>query len=321
MSLIRTRNWTVGRKFFFVLILSSLPFLSIGQEKDVKQKADDSFLSIINRPAYDPDGGPVIFIDEAHHNFHTIDGRYKPFADLLGKDGYRVKPFQSPFTRAALAQGKILVIANALHVSNLEKWELPTPSAFTKEEIAAVREWIEEGGSLFLIADHMPMPGAAADLAAAFGFKFHNGYAVHSNKAQRRPPIVFSRDKKTLLDHVIIYGRDSSEHIDSVATFTGQAFLIPENAQPLLLFGSDYVLYFTEQVAQLTEETPKISAEGMYQGAVLEYGKGRLAVFGEAAMFTAQRVGQRTMGMNSPVAKHNPQFLLNVIHWLDGIIE
>jgi hypothetical protein len=46
-----------------------------------------------------------------------------------------------------------------------------------------------------------------------------------------------------------------------------------------------------------------------------------LAVFGEAAMFTAQRVGKRTMGMNNPVAKHNPQFLLNIIHWLDGVID
>jgi hypothetical protein len=319
--MVHALKMTVLKKPVLVLILTSLPFLCVGQEKDVKQEADKSFLPEINNPAYDADCGPVIFIDEAHNNFHTIGGRYKPFADFLGKDGYRVRPFQTPFTRSALAQGKILVISNALHVSNLEKWELPTPSAFTEEEILAVREWVEGGGSLFLIADHMPMPGAAADLAAAFGFKFHNGYAVYHDKARWRPPVVFSRDNRTLLDHAIINGRDTSERIDSVATFTGQAFLIPDRAQPLLLFGSDYVLYFTEKVGSLTEETPKISAEGMFQGAVLEYGQGRLAVFGEAAMFTAQRVGERKMGMISPVAKHNPQFLLNIIHWLDRIIE
>jgi len=27
------------------------------------------------------------------------------------------------------------------------------------------------------------------------------------------------------------------------------------------------------------------------------------------------------MGMNHPAAKQNAQFLLNVIHWLDGLIE
>ena len=25
-----------------------------------------------------------------HHNFHTADGRYLPFAELLRRDGYRV---------------------------------------------------------------------------------------------------------------------------------------------------------------------------------------------------------------------------------------
>ena len=32
------------------------------------------------------------------------------------------------------------------------------------------------------------MPGAAADLDAAFDFKFHNGYAVHYDRPQTRPP-------------------------------------------------------------------------------------------------------------------------------------
>ena len=49
-----------------------------------------------------------------------------------------------------------------------------------------------------------------------------------------------------------------------------------------------------------------------------EYGKGRVAVFGEAAMFSAQLAGpeRRPVGMNKPEAPQNPQFLLNLIHWL-----
>jgi hypothetical protein len=55
-------------------------------------------------------------------------------------------------------------------------------------------------------------------------------------------------------------------------------------------------------------------------GAMRQYGKGRVVVFGEAAMFTAQVQGpqKRKMGMNLPTAKQNPQLLLNIIHWLDG---
>jgi hypothetical protein len=31
----------------------------------------------------------AVMFDEAHHNFHTSDGRYKPFVDLLLNDGYK----------------------------------------------------------------------------------------------------------------------------------------------------------------------------------------------------------------------------------------
>jgi hypothetical protein len=60
----------------------------------------------------------------------------------------------------------------------------------------------------------------------------------------------------------------------------------------------------------------------MLQGAVLVYGSGRVAAFGEAAMFSAQVSGQerRPMGMNMPTASENPQFLLNVVHWLTGLL-
>ena len=56
----------------------------------------------------------------------------------------------------------------------------------------------------------------------------------------------------------------------------------------------------------------------MLQGAVLEQGRGRVAVFGEAAMFSAQVSGpsRRPMGMNAPHAGENPRFLLNLMHWL-----
>jgi hypothetical protein len=47
-----------------------------------------------------------------------------------------------------------------------------------------------------------------------------------------------------------------------------------------------------------------------------------VAVFGEAAMFSAQVSGpqRRPMGMNAPRAGQNPQFLLNVMHWLAGLL-
>ena len=40
--------------------------------------------------------------------------------------------------------------------------------------------------------------------------------------------------------------------------------------------------------AKFTSTTPSESTRGLLQGAVLRHGQGRVAVFGEAAMFTAQ---------------------------------
>ena len=54
----------------------------------------------------------------------------------------------------------ILVIANA-GTDAESSWELPTPSAFTDDEIDVVVRWVADGGALFLIADHMPAAGAA----------------------------------------------------------------------------------------------------------------------------------------------------------------
>jgi hypothetical protein len=120
----------------------------------------------------------VIYIDAAHNNFHTKDQRFKPFADLLRNDGFKVESFTEKFTRENLQDVKVLVISNPANDANHPepKWVSPILSAFTSEEIDAIVEWVGKGGSLLLIADHYPFPGATADLAARFGFSLDNGY-------------------------------------------------------------------------------------------------------------------------------------------------
>jgi hypothetical protein len=50
----------------------------------------------------------------------------------------------------------------------------------------------------------------------------------------------------------------------------------------------------------------------------MKVGSGRLAVFGEAGMFSAQLAGPKgqPMGMNAPGAEQNHQLILNLMHWL-----
>src|SRR3712207_5972099 len=83
-----------------------------------QQIPDPAFNPSIADPAYAPGAGPLVLLDEAHHNFHTASGRYQAFANLLRRDGYVVEASKTPFTEASLARGRILVIANALHASD-----------------------------------------------------------------------------------------------------------------------------------------------------------------------------------------------------------
>ncbi len=285
-----------------------------------QQVSDTNYNPEIKDPAYNSEKGSVVYIDEGHHNFHTKDGRYNAFSTVLERDGYRVLAYKGAFKKNELVKGKILVISNALNKVNVGNWSLPNPSAFTQEEIKIVKDWVSEGGNLFLIADHMPMAGAATDLAKAFDFEFTNGFAMDS---LRRGPSVFNLENKMLSKNKITQGRNSSETVESITTFTGQAFKIPSDAFPILTFDSTHINLLPERAWAFTQDTPRHNLKGWFQGAYKKYGKGRIVVFGEAAMFSAQIAGPNKikMGMNNKAAPRNYQLLLNCIHWLDGIIE
>jgi len=294
-------------QIFIYLMISSVYAQQIG---------DDYYKPELKNKTYESGQGPIIYIDEGHHNFHTKEGRYKAFSNLLERDGYRVRSFTGPFTTSRLESGNIMVISNALNIINIENWYLPTPSAFTKKEISIIKQWVENGGSLFLIADHMPMAGAAEDLARAFGFEMTNGFAMDTLK---RGPSIFSLENKTLMKNEITVGNNSSEKVTEVASFTGQAFTSPPEAKPILVLDEKHVNMLPDTAWVFDENIEKYNAKDYHQGAYRTYGNGRIVVFGEAAMFTSQLAGKNRVrfGMSHELATQNYQLLLNIIHWLD----
>lgn len=261
----------------------------------------------------------VVLFDQGHFNLHTLTGTYAAFAQLLRGDGWILTTI-TRFDATTLQSGRILVIANALAAANANpnNWTLPTPPAFSPPEIAAVRDWVQAGGALLLIADHMPFAGAAEALAAAFGARFVNSFTFDAR--QLTQPVtclaehevhVFRQADGSLAAHPITAG------IEAVATFTGSAF--ESDGQPLMVFGPTAVSLLPQTAWAFTEATPRMSAAGWRQGAVTQVGRGRVAFFGEAAMFSEQTCGPGLpMGMNSPLARDNRRFVLNVINWLAG---
>jgi len=260
----------------------------------------------------------LIAVDAGHGNYHTAAGRYAPFAELLRADGHAVLDPTTTFTAETLADVDILVIANALAPENLEAWSLPTPSAFTAAEIEVVRAWVVGGGGLLLIADHMPFPGAAGDLAASFGVTMANGFVFGADGSGM---LVFSAGDGSLAQHPIVDGGGKEDtSVPFVVSFTGQGFQVSPGVdfRPLLVLPTGSLLVLPDTAWEFTEDTPRRDAGGLLQGAALVVGGGRVAVFGEAAMFTSQSGGPDSppMGFDHPDAPWNRRFVRNVIQWL-----
>ena len=281
-----------------------------------QQSPDLEFNTSVPNPAYKREGPRVMF-DEAHHNFHTADGRYKPFVDLVSNDGYRVIRNRQPFSKSNLSSYKILVIANALGAEEDDE-EGADKSAFTDEEIQAVQEWVKGGGALLLIADHAPFGGAASTLASHFGVEMSKGYTFDpKNSAEDNPTeLIFSRENKLLANHPITEGREEGERLKVLRSFTGQSLKGPEGSAGILLL-SDTA---TDRANFDSKEST--SAAGRAQAVALKFGKGRVLVQGEAAMLSAQIAGpdKHAMGMNVP-GNDDRQYVLNVMHWLSGVLR
>jgi hypothetical protein len=280
-----------------------------------QQRADDIKIPKINKPRFEKHNGPNIYIDQGHHNFHQKARRFKPFSDLLSSDGYKV---DSIIDLKKLKIGDVLVIANPIHQNNVRNWRRPIHQAFTKDEISYLKEWVKKGGKLLLIADHMPFSGASNSLANAFGFDFCDGFAYLKKESENSPDI-FSISNKRLLNTTITNGF-LGENLNKITTFTGSSFTIPKKAKGVLKFQKGDYCLAPEVAWQFLDDTPNSDLENSYQGAILNFGKGKLAVFGEAAMFTAQTVtnnsGTYKFGFHSEQAPNNIEFIRNLMYWL-----
>jgi hypothetical protein len=297
------------KKLFLILCLITAT--------SAQQVADPNFDPKVAHPAYTKNGPRVLF-DEAHNNFHTAGGRYKPFADLITSDGYQVTSNKEKFSAQVLKGSDILAISNALGAPQMAQPEAANP-AFTDAECDAVRDWVKSGGALLLIADHAPMGAANQILGNRFGVNMSKMFTIdreNYEKESNNPGfIIYTRESGRLADHPITRGRNDSERVNKIIAFTGQSLKGPP--------GSFAFMKLADSAVDVLQgaNTPN-SAAGRAQGLLMNFGKGRVVVLGEAAMLSAQLAGPNKMpfGMNRP-GIDNRQFALNLMHWLSGLLK
>ncbi|GAB4511234.1 MAG: hypothetical protein Tsb004_15350 [Allomuricauda sp.] len=293
-------------KTILTILIFTPFFLLLAQQ----QRPDLEFEINIEVPKYQGETTALVGVDTSHNNLHTIEGGFRPFARLMEADGYQLQSI-GRITEENLKPLNILIIANPIHPSNVGQWKRPIANAFDPKEIRILQQWVQNGGSLMVVADHMPYAGATNALASAFGFKYEDGFVM--NEKETWPPEVYSKKQGNLLETII------TEDIDSIAGFTGSGLRAPKGAIEIARFPNTHKLLIPEEAWQFENNTERLDATGLVMGAVMPFEKGKVAFFTEAAMFTAQIVQDRfKVGFNSPMAPQNQQFVLNVMHWLDN---
>jgi hypothetical protein len=282
-----------------------------------QQIADPHFDARVENPAFTKNYPRVLF-DEAHNNIDDSHGRYKPFADLLFNDGYKIVVNRQPFTKATLNNFKILVIVNPLGAEDLDDEGANGP-AFTTAECDAVNDWIRDGGALLFIVDAEPLASAAEVLATRLGVDMSKRDTVDPANTDKELTstgvIVYSRQNHLLGEHSIINGRNETERVNRVIVFGGQSLKGPS--------GTEAVLKLADTAADSTSSPGKnSSAAGRAQVIAFRLGKGRVVMLGDSAMLSAQVSGSdnKPFGMNVPDTD-NRQLALNIMHWLSGMLK
>lgn len=303
---------------FKIVIISAI--LSI-QLLCGQQVIDTSYVFNVTNPAFKYNKGPLILIDEAHNNGAKLSTAFLPLSKILLQDGYRTNPLTSLLNEEKLENADILVIIDALSDENVNNWELPTPSAFSLLEIEIIIKWVSKGGSLLLVADHMPFSGASSQLAEKFDITIFNGFAIDTVDWD---VTYFKKSDLSLKEHAITQGRNPKENIDIVVSYFGHAFKSQnDRIIPLLVFqNNNIVTYQPKKAWRFNPDTPKIIAKGLLQAAAIEFGNGRVVLLGDSAMISAHLIGEKRnpVGMNASNSKDNAQFALNIFHWLSLIL-
>lgn len=284
---------------------------------------DREFDTSVAMPAY-VEEHPLVAYDEGHNNRHTARGTYRPFVELIRHDGYDVETVSGRITAATLGPFRVLVIVGAKSESDGSD-----TAAFTEAECDAIQAYVTGGGALLLVTDHFPFGSAVEALGRRFGVEMSKGMTVDSvafdKDSKDESQLVFSRNNGLLVAHPITDGRSPIEQVTKVVTFTGQSVKGPQGS--VLVLKLSPAAINREAVPTITRDgsTTRVdvqwgqgtSGAGWGQAVAVVHGRGRIVVLGEAAMLSAQRDGDRKIGMNLP-GTENRQFGLNIMHWLSG---
>jgi len=258
---------------------------------------DEAFDPPIAAPAFHAGKGPAVVVDQSHRNVVSLETYFRPVGRFLGKDGYAIQPGTAPFTPKALAEARVLVIANAQAPQGAPAG---TP-AFSAAEARAVEAWVGRGGGLLLIADRAPFGAPARALASAFGVTLDDNTILRKGE-DGKPDGVLAIDVAANGDksHPVFAG------VSRVVYVVGESL---DGPGPVLRAPKGTYSGPTNQAA----DGP--SAAGKPLVLAFSHGQGRVVVIGDAGIASA--FGSAGGGAHRGISEaDNALFVRNVFRWL-----
>lgn len=283
-----------------------------------QQRAIEGFSFNNTSPAWDKGKGPKVIIHRAVSPY-AQRGSFDPFKILSTSDGLTVNYLDRAIDKVTLSNTAILVIPNAYTNDYRQYSTLEAPSVYSDVEIALIKNWVQEGGSLLVLADHSPFAGGTIKLADAFGFSYMTGHTLNKSSLSNRVNvnIDFSRENGLLADHPITNGSTGRKKISHYFAFGGQAIIAAKGAASILTTPNHFETMLGFSAKNDFYSAPRLPTGGQSQGAAMDYGKGRLVIMGETGGFTAQIIAGRVpFGFENPEADENKEFILATMRWL-----
>jgi hypothetical protein len=297
-----------------------------------EQQPDENYDPTIENPTYsdtDPNSPPpIIAVDSTHENVHLYDGTYQGFTKLLRADGYTVQEFGVPFVELDCNDLENLdncdYFDELLTIDTLVIAVATIYAPVSQEEADSITGWLSgdlgcSGGCphrrLMLMSDHHPHPDTIQNLISNLGLMWPSVRFEHVPGRLITP----CRPYKLNQRHSIRRGRAThgGEQVEWVETFSGSDF--KDDYGEFIL--GESILTLPRNRKHIEYGYPLETGVTSSQGMAFKFGKGSVYVSGEARMFTAMLDNDGLPeGMQEP-DNDNEQYLLNIMHWLDGLLD
>ncbi len=236
-----------------------------------------------------------------HRDQYAYQGTYgfRQVFEHLERNDYPWSSFRTmPLSRERL-QGYSILFINLIHNRNPD---------FTPEEVDLIIEFVENGGGLFVIADHTNVYRHAERINP---FLIPMGIEVMYHTAVDFPPLYSISGRGWLITHDFA-DHPTTEGVEMISFKTGG----PLDTEYGVAFSSErsFADYWDPEMdagyyGDWQQTDPELEPSGpLNLAAAAEFGEGRVAVVGDQNIF-----GDGWLHVG-----HNFEFAMNIIEWLAG---